>query len=195
MLMPRQVFKVVGYFDESFFMYGEDLDYCYRIQKCGYDLVYNPEVSIIHYKGESVKSAPFDMVGIFYSAMHTFYQKHRYDFPSWKFIKPFVSFSIYLHKISSYFSNYITRLIAWLLDIFIITICFLISLVIWYPFYHREIVTIHSIINHWPLLLDLIISWSISSYWLNLYKKCSKTRQDAITRPARNTVMIRTILE
>ena len=96
MLIPQKIFQLVGKFDESFFMYGEDLDYCYRIQKCGYDLVYNPEVSIIHYKGESVKSAPFDMVGIFYSAMHTFYKKHRYDFPSWKFIKPIVSFSIYL---------------------------------------------------------------------------------------------------
>ena len=41
MLFPRKIFEIVGKFDQSFFMYGEDLDYCYRIQKCGYDLVYN----------------------------------------------------------------------------------------------------------------------------------------------------------
>ena len=48
MLIPRKIFQEVGKFDESFFLYGEDLDYCYRIQQCGYELVYNPHVSIMH---------------------------------------------------------------------------------------------------------------------------------------------------
>ena len=171
MLIPRKIFQVVGEFDESFFMYGEDLDYCYRIQQCGYKLVYNPHVSIIHYKGESVKSAPFNTVSIFYSAINTFYRKHSDNFPSWKFISPFVSIGIYLHKMCAYLSNYFPLLVAWFLDTFIISVCFAISLFIWYPYYHKEIVTLNSVFIHWPLLLDLIISWSISSYWLHLYKK------------------------
>ena len=86
MLIPRVVFQIVGNMDEAFFMYGEDLDYCYRINQAGYDLVYNPKVNIIHYKGESIKQAPFNVLNIFYSAMHTFYQKYSKIFPQYQLI-------------------------------------------------------------------------------------------------------------
>ena len=44
-----------GLLDESFFMYGEDLDWCFRIQQVGWRIYYTPETRIIHYKGESTK--------------------------------------------------------------------------------------------------------------------------------------------
>ena len=53
MLMPRTVLEEVGLLDEDFFMYGEDIDLCYRIKEAGYKIVYYPEASIIHYKGGS----------------------------------------------------------------------------------------------------------------------------------------------
>ena len=47
MMLPRRVLETVGPMDESFFMWGDDLDYCYRIYKTGYKVVYHPATQII----------------------------------------------------------------------------------------------------------------------------------------------------
>ena len=65
-----------GLFDESFFMYGEDLDLCYRIQQAGWKIFYTPETQIIHYKGESTKKSELRYVKLFYGAMLRFAEKH-----------------------------------------------------------------------------------------------------------------------
>jgi GT2 family glycosyltransferase len=57
MLMRKSVLDKVGLLDESFFMYGEDIDLSYRIIKAGYHNYYYPDARIIHYKGESTKKA------------------------------------------------------------------------------------------------------------------------------------------
>lgn len=53
MLIPRKAIEKVGMFDEEFFFYGEDLDWCYRFREHGYKIVYTPITKIIHYKGAS----------------------------------------------------------------------------------------------------------------------------------------------
>ncbi len=53
MLMPRSVVDELGGWDESYFFYGEDIDFCYRIREAGYDIVYYPHVEVLHYKGAS----------------------------------------------------------------------------------------------------------------------------------------------
>ncbi|NNF58675.1 MAG: glycosyltransferase [Rhodothermaceae bacterium] len=65
-----------GLFDEHFFMYGEDLDWCYRIQQAGWRIYYTPETQIIHYKGESTKKGELRYVRLFYGAMLRFVEKH-----------------------------------------------------------------------------------------------------------------------
>lgn len=65
-----------GLFDENFFMYGEDLDWCYRIQQAGWKIYYTPETQIIHYKGESTKKGEIRYVRLFYGAMLRFTDKH-----------------------------------------------------------------------------------------------------------------------
>lgn len=76
MMMKREALEKVGGLDEQFFMYGEDLDICYRIQKAGYKVFYVHSAQIIHYKGESTKRSSIDETKIFYDAMKLFVKKH-----------------------------------------------------------------------------------------------------------------------
>jgi len=75
LLMKRQVFLNVGGFDEDYFMYGEDVDLCYKLLKNGYDNFYLGETTILHYKGESTKKDILYLQN-FYGAMQLFYAKH-----------------------------------------------------------------------------------------------------------------------
>ena len=76
MMLKKEVYQKVGGFDSRFFMYGEDLDLCYRVQSEGYKVYYVPTTEIIHYKGESTKRSNLDETKIFYEAMHLFVEKH-----------------------------------------------------------------------------------------------------------------------
>ena len=76
MLMRKEVLEEVGLLDESFFMYGEDIDLSFRIKKAGFKIIYFPKTSIIHFKGESTKKDSFGYVKSFYGAMILFAQKH-----------------------------------------------------------------------------------------------------------------------
>ncbi|MCX7875239.1 MAG: glycosyltransferase [Melioribacteraceae bacterium] len=76
MMMRKSVYDMIAGFDEQFFMYGEDLDLCYRTQKAGYKVFYFHETEIIHYKGESTKRSSIDETKLFYDAMHLFVRKH-----------------------------------------------------------------------------------------------------------------------
>lgn len=87
MMIQRPVLETVGYLDEDFFMYGEDLDWCYRIHQGGWKVRYFPGTQIVHFKGESSKRSQFDSLRQFYQAMVLFVKKHfrrRYLFlPYW----------------------------------------------------------------------------------------------------------------
>ncbi len=74
MLLRKKTLEKTGLLDETFFMYGEDIDLSYRIILSGYKNYYLPE-KIIHYKGESTKK-DLRYVKIFYEAMLIFFKKH-----------------------------------------------------------------------------------------------------------------------
>ncbi len=76
MFVEKKLFQSLGGFDEEFFMYGEDLDLCYRAQKCGKKNYYTPQTNILHLKGESTKSKPITSLIHFYEAMVIFSRKH-----------------------------------------------------------------------------------------------------------------------
>ena len=76
MMMRREVYEKTAGFDEDFFMYGEDLDLCYRTQKAGFKVYYVSDTKIIHYKGESTRRSRLDETKVFYDAMHLFVKKH-----------------------------------------------------------------------------------------------------------------------
>ncbi|MFA4838675.1 MAG: glycosyltransferase [Candidatus Neomarinimicrobiota bacterium] len=76
LMFRRAVWEKIGDLDETYFMYGEDLDFCYRIKQAGWKIFYVPFTKIIHYKGESAKSATFDNFITFYQAMNIFVKKN-----------------------------------------------------------------------------------------------------------------------
>jgi len=53
MLILRKIFEKVGLFDERYFMYFEDLDFCRRVKRAGFKVYYLPEVKILHHHGQS----------------------------------------------------------------------------------------------------------------------------------------------
>jgi len=76
MLLRKETLDKIGLLDETFFMYGEDIDLSYRITKGGYKNYYFPDTTIIHYKGESTKKTSVNYVFVFYRAMVIFAKKH-----------------------------------------------------------------------------------------------------------------------
>ena len=76
MLVRREAIERVGLLDETFRMYGEDLDWAYRIKEAGWRIRYHPAVVVLHYKGQSSRQRPVRSLLAFYHAMHVFYGKH-----------------------------------------------------------------------------------------------------------------------
>ena len=95
MMIPKNILNTVGSFDEDFFMYGEDIDLSFRIQKAGFKNFYYSESSIIHFKGESTKKGTLNYVKMFYKAMSIFVEKHYGSNRSWLF-SFFIHFAIFI---------------------------------------------------------------------------------------------------
>ena len=77
MLIRREALDGVGFFDERFFAFGEDIDLCYRIKvDHGWKVYYNPAVVVTHYKGQSMRQRIVPMTVHFYRAMWLFHKKH-----------------------------------------------------------------------------------------------------------------------
>lgn len=79
MFMRKDALDDVGLLDETFFMYGEDIDLCYRIKKGGWKIVYYGEAEITHLKGASSKKQKSKLIYEFYRAMYIYYKKHHAD--------------------------------------------------------------------------------------------------------------------
>lgn len=76
LMVKKEVLEITGAFDEQFFMYGEDIDLSYRIEKAGYKNYYLGETFILHFKGESTLKGSLNYVQLFYNAMIVFVKKH-----------------------------------------------------------------------------------------------------------------------
>ena len=77
MFMRKEALDEVGLLDETFFMYGEDIDLCYRIKHGGWKIVYYGKSQITHLKGASSKKQKSKLIYEFYRAMYVYYKKHH----------------------------------------------------------------------------------------------------------------------
>ncbi|MGQ9798997.1 MAG: glycosyltransferase [Ignavibacterium sp.] len=124
MMLRKEVYEKVGGFDEQFFMYGEDLDLCYRIQKAGYKIFYVHTTQIIHYKGESTKRSSLDETRVFYNAMHLFVKKH---FASSLIVEVILRSAIALRSLFAFLGKKKLIIISVLLDFILFDLCVYIS--------------------------------------------------------------------
>jgi O-antigen biosynthesis protein len=97
MFLPAKIFRETGGFDETFFMYGEDLDLCYRVKENGCKVIYNPKTQIVHFKGRSSAKMSLNSRKCFYEAMLIFSRKYRHVhksfLPGWLIMTAIVYFA------------------------------------------------------------------------------------------------------
>lgn len=120
MLIRKSVLDVIGSLDETFFMYGEDIDLSYRIKKAGFKNYYFPETQIIHYKGESTKRSSLNYVVIFYKAMAIFSKKHFSGSNAFWF-NTLIHFAIFLKAGLALLSRFLKAFTVPILDFCILT--------------------------------------------------------------------------
>ena len=124
MMVRREVYEKIGGLDETFFMYGEDLDWSYRIQRSGWKVYYVPSTSIIHYKGESTKRSDIDELKVFYQAMRLFVRKHHTGSPMFGW---FIYAGIFMRKFIADVARLSRPLSIAVLDMAIVTSTLLIG--------------------------------------------------------------------
>ena len=115
MLMRRETLDKCGLLDETFFMYGEDIDLSYRITLAGYKNYYFPETRIIHYKGESTKKTSVNYVLVFYKAMEIFAKKH-FGQKRARLFSFFINFAIYFRAFLALMSQFLGKIYMPLTD-------------------------------------------------------------------------------
>ena len=163
MLIRRETVQQVGFLDEAFFMYGEDLDYCFRIREAGWQIHYVPDTRIIHFKGESSKKSPFEQRRLFYEAMRLFVHKH---FSKGKALVPmwFLLVAIQLRAVLSFFSSILSLIVLPAVDVAMLSISLAAAVYIRFEprFPWRDFMVVHVLYSAiWLTLLS----------WRGVYKQ------------------------
>lgn len=96
-LIRRETMNQIGLLDDTFYMYGEDIDWCYRAKQAGWEVWYYPKTTILHYKG-------------YLSGKQTKKKRHN-PRPIWEFHRAMILF-YYKHYVNKY-----PRILTWLIQL------------------------------------------------------------------------------
>lgn len=170
MLMRKSVLEKTGYLDETFFMYGEDIDLSYRILKEGYKNYYFPQTRIIHYKGESTKKSSINYVFVFYNAMIIFAKKHfsSHNASLFSFL---INLAVYFRASLAILSRFLRKIITPLWDAGVIFAGYI------YIMHYWEAHVMQSAHNYYPpeflkyFVPSYILLWLFSVYISGGYDK------------------------
>lgn len=172
MFLRRKVIDEVGLLDESFFMYGEDIDLSYRIIQKGYENYYYPATRIIHYKGESTKKGSINYVIVFYRAMIIFARKH-FSPSNARWYILLINMAVYFRAFVSILKRVIGSIALPLIDAGAIALGFLWILPTWEQYRFGTV-------NYFPhqlvttMIPAYIAVWVITSWFAGAYDKPQK---------------------
>lgn len=158
MLIKKDIYVNVKGFDEDYFMYGEDLDLCFRIKKAGYKIYYYPETSIIHYKGESTKKSSISYVNNFYGAMQIFVKKNL-DSSFW-LMNFLIKVSIIYRSLISYIRRFFASNYPQILDLIFIICGMLLAIFQRFDFFPLKAYTLVIFVYTAVWLITLTLSGS-----------------------------------
>jgi GT2 family glycosyltransferase len=116
MMLRKDVLVNVGKLDETYFMYGEDIDLSYQIKQAGYKNMYLADTSIIHFKGESTKKGSLNYIKLFYGAMLIFAKKNLPKQQS-KLLAPIIHLGIFTQAIWMYIKQIFNKILLPSIDI------------------------------------------------------------------------------
>ncbi len=169
MLLRKEMLDKIGLLDETFFMYGEDIDLSYRILKAGYKNFYFPETTIIHYKGESTKKNSVNYVLVFYEAMLIFAKKH-FSQQNAKIFSYIIKFAVYFRAFLSLLKRFIDAIFLPFCDSTFIFLGYFFLAPFWelYKFGKNDIYPT----EYWSIVVPFyIFIWLISLYLSRGYEK------------------------
>ena len=115
LMVSREAYNKIGGLDESYFMYGEDIDYSWRIRLAGFKNYYFPLTHIIHYKGESTKRGSMNYVYTFYNAMSIFVKRY-FSGSNARLFNALLRMAIWLRALAAWGKRLAGRLAVPLLD-------------------------------------------------------------------------------
>jgi GT2 family glycosyltransferase len=76
LLIRRETLEEAGLFDEGYFMLFEEVDWCYRVKKLGWEIWFTPAAQVVHHYGQSIKQAKAAMILSSHRGLYRFWHKH-----------------------------------------------------------------------------------------------------------------------
>lgn len=149
LMMSRAAYEKVGGLDESFFMYGEDIDFSWRIRLAGFKNYYLPAARIIHYKGESTRKGSLNYVYTFYNAMAIFAKKYFDGGASTSFYNALIRCAIWMRALLSFVQRILRHAMVPLLDFIVAWGGFVIIKQLW--------TLSHYSVNYYPASYTLVV--------------------------------------
>ncbi|MEP7168985.1 MAG: glycosyltransferase [Bacteroidota bacterium] len=167
MLLRKAALDKTGLLDETFFMYGEDIDISYRIIKAGYKNYYFPDTKIIHYKGESTKKSSVNYVLVFYKAMMIFAFKH-FSQGNARLFSFLISFAIYVRAGAAIVIRFIQKIFLPLCD----ALMFYLGMVLLKTYWETSVKALHYPSLFMNIVVPVyILIWIFSVYLSGGYDK------------------------
>jgi GT2 family glycosyltransferase len=171
MMIRKEVLDRVGSFDETFFMYGEDVDLSYRVQKAGYRNYYLAAPPIIHFKGESTRKGSMNYVRMFYTAMSVFVRKH-YGGSRAGLFNFLIHLAIWFRAGLTALANFIRRFGLPLLDAGVILLSFWLMKNIWTAYVRTETEYEYRLL--WIAFPAYTALYLLAAYYAGLYDRWYK---------------------
>lgn len=186
MMIKKEVLDRVGSFDETFFMYGEDVDLSYRIQKAGFKNYYFAGSSIIHFKGESTRKGTMNYVRMFYNAMSIFVRKH-YGGSRAGIFNFLIHIAIWFRAGLSALSGFIRKIGLPVIDAGLILLSFWLMKNFWTSYVRTETEYEYRLL--WIAFPAFTVFYLIAAYYAGLYDRWYKR-----TELFRSTLIATTVL-